>query len=207
MKRFFSTLFLMLSVCLFSTAQVHRNNSVFVRANYTTNVYTSVSGEFGHNFTPGVTADFGAKQFFNKDNGWFVEESAKFLFSDLPFINSVHGLNREKAVIPYDRLRELGAGIQAKVGYDFILNNKLSLAVGCGPDARYIFKYSPDCVVGKECNDHNLHSLNLRLSAGVDLNINKTTISLSFSPDIINRGRADKKYSTLQIGLGIGYYF
>lgn len=197
---------LLLLVNIVSFAQSSRENNYVIRLNYNTNIYNSVKRTIGHNYTPGVSLELGGKQFLVKDKGWFLEEAPFFQFNDLPFAKSVPTEKRDIAVLPFDRLRELGVGLYFVGGYDFIINDKLSLDVFAGPDFRYLVKYYPDCGV-KDCPDHRLHKANLRFKFGAGFNINNANINISFSPDILDRGLGVRRYRSIQVSLGIGYYF
>ncbi|MBO7561476.1 MAG: hypothetical protein J6T04_01150 [Bacteroidales bacterium] len=188
-------------------AQNERVNNAVVRLNYNVNIYNSLGNDIGHNFTPGVSFDFGAKQFLYKDKGWFLEEAPSFLFNDLPFAKRVSVEKREIAVMPYSRLRELGLGLYVVGGYDFKIHDKLSFDVFIGPDIRYLIRYYPqDCGV-KDCTDHRLHKANLRLRLGAGLNINNFNVNLNLNPDLLDRGLGVKRYRTIQLSIGLGYYF
>ena len=179
-------LFILCLSCYLSYAQADRTNNAVIRINYNTNIYNSYSSRIGHNYTPGFAIDLGAKQFLVKDKGWFLEEVPSFLFNDLPFAKSSR--EREKTVMPYSRLRELGAGASVVFGYDFLVGDNSSIAVFAGPDFR-------------------LHKGNLRVRFGAAYNYNKLNINLFISPDLLDRGLGIKRYRTVQVGLGIGYYF
>ncbi len=206
MKKFLIIIGLLIFIDALSLAQASRDNNYTVRLNYNTNVYNSVKSTIGHNYTPGFSFELGGKQFLVKGKGWFLEEAPFFQFNDLPFAKSVPSEKRDIAVLPYDRLRELGVGLYFVGGYDFIINEKMSLDVFAGPDFRYLIKYYPDCGVN-DCTDHKLHKANLRFKIGAGLNINNVNISLSMCPDLLDRGLKIKRYRSVQVALGIGYYF
>ena len=197
-------LFILCLSCYLSYAQADRTNNAVIRINYNTNIYNSYSSRIGHNYTPGFAIDLGAKQFLVKDKGWFLEEVPSFLFNDLPFAKSSR--EREKTVMPYSRLRELGAGASVVFGYDFLVGENSSIAVFAGPDFRYIFQYYPTGGY-KGDPDYRLHKGNLRVRFGAAYNYNKLNINLFISPDLLDRGLGIKRYRTVQVGLGIGYYF
>lgn len=205
MKKIFFILIALFS-CLYTYAQADRTNSVLVRINYNTNIYTSVKGKMKHNFTSGYAVDFGAKQFLKRGNGWFLEEEASVLCGFLPFVRNTPN---EKAFNSGSYEFEFGTGITTVFGYDFKISNNKSLSLYVGPDFRYIFVYDPEkgFLDSSPTDKHRLHRKNLRLRVGTSLNINKLNLNLFLSPDLLDRGLGVQRYRTLQVGLGVGYHF
>lgn len=212
MKRLFC-LIILCSCALLAYAQADRTNNFIIRANYNTNIFNTKNVSHGHvyNYKPGFSIDFGAKQFIVRKSGWFIEEVPNFFYNSLPYCDHLlaSGTNTTKplngSIVYY--LKEAGVGLLVVFGHDFILNNNISLSVFGGPDFRYTTSSFPkECKV-KKCPDHKLKKGNLGLRFGAGLNYKKLNINLSINPDLLDRGYDYNKYKSVQVSLGVGYYF
>ena len=105
----------------------------------------------------------------------------------------------------YSTFRELDFGANCLFGYDFNLNDKLTFEVFSGPNLRFMANTYKDRV--DNCFKKNTHKLNLRLRAGVGLNINNLNFNLAVVPDILDRGKGKIIYRNIAIAFGVGYYF
>ena len=183
-------------------AQVDRSNNWLARINYNQNFLTmGYSNDIERWSVGGASVDFGGKQFFNKDLGWFIEESAEFFLTDLPM---------SKRVSYGAWAREIGIGAVILSGYDFVIKDNMSLEVFGGVVYRRLL-YNKIKLAGTVIRNGEIQDNNLRLKIGAGLNYKKYNFSFSLSPDLLNREREDggwhAHYTTIQIGLGVGYYF
>lgn len=216
MKKLF--LFFILSIVSVPVfAQVDRSNNWLARVNYNQNFLTmGYTNDTKHWSIGGVSMDFGGKQFFKNDNGWFIEESAEFFFTDLPVSKKVSG--------PDKWCRELGVGAVLLSGFDFNLNNDMSLEVFGGVVYRRLLynkeKYgtvdNDGSAIKRIRKNIDIYDNNLRLIFGAGLNYNRYNFRFTLSHDLLNRtindwygGRSGYKqhYTTLQVGFGVGLYF
>lgn len=202
MKKVLVSVILVISICSVSLAQTDRGSIGLVRINGTANYYNSLKGGHGYsqNGTLGFSVELGAKQFLGH-NYLFLEETIGFVYSKLPSPKLVSG---GASYLMWDKCHETGAGASFILGYQIPIKNNLSIDVFAGPDFRYLFDY-------KAQRDYDvindIHKANLRLKAGANMNINRFSISLFASPDVLDRGKGTDRYRTVQVGVGIGYYF
>lgn len=204
MKKSFLILTLLLIIVEFSFAQTDRGYIGFIRINGTANYYNSIKGNQGYsqNGTLGFSVELGAKQFLEQSN-LFLEETMGFVYSKLPSSKPMHYTEKAGYLI-WDKGHETGAAASFVLGYQFPMKNNLSVDVFVGPDFRYLFDYKTQVnTSAAKC----LHKANLRLKTGVNMNINHLSISLFASPDLLDRGKGTDRYRTVQVGVGIGYYF
>lgn len=207
MKKLVAIISLVL-VSLSSLAQTNKNNMTFVRIGASSNFYSSVHDGVEHklknerNGTIGFFAEFGGRQTIGTGN-LFIEEAMGFVCSYLPFPEYYTPSFNERLVSSVVKVHEYGFNTSVKLGYNLILKEKLNLDFFVGPEARYLIKYKES----KEDSDIPLRKFNLRWKAGVGLNINNTNINLSASPDLLDRGKGIKRYRTILLALGVGYYF
>ena len=203
MKKFF-VFCLLLLFNVVSFAQTKAQNTDFVHLYYTNNKYTSISTFDPHDYRSGVSFDLGSRIFPKKDARWFFEWAVEFFFNDLPFAEQgIPGDYTQVISVGNKYLREIGPGTYTDFGYDFILNQKMSLSLYAGPGFRYVVRYYYD----NKVKGNLMHKANLKLRFGAGLNINNTNINLSIAPDMLDRGVGVKRYRSLQVSLGIGYYF
>ncbi|MBQ3383021.1 MAG: hypothetical protein IJG54_06800 [Bacteroidales bacterium] len=206
MKKVLISIILIIGLYSMSFAQTDRGSIGLVRLNGTANFYNSIKigDKYSQNGTLGFSLDFGAKQFLGQSN-LFLEETTGFVYSKMPSLMSMHFDPYPGWESPYVFLqkgREAGVSASLILGYQFPVKNNLSIDVFAGPEFRYLFKYK--CLYD---NRPNLHKANLRLKAGANLNINSLNISLFASPDLLDRGKGVGRYRTVQVGIGVGYYF
>lgn len=207
MKSLSFCLILIIGFCNTLFAQTNRSCPGIVRINGTMNFYNSVkmADDYSQNGTLGCSVDFGAKQFLGQSN-LFLEETIGFVYSELPFLERMLFDPYPGFKEPYvfwDKGHETGASASFFAGYQFPLKNNLSIDVFAGPDFRYLFNYKS----GVDSEKKYLHKTNLRLKAGANLNIKNLSISLFASPDLLDRGKDYKRYRTILVGIGMGYYF
>ena len=169
-------------------AQVDRSNNWLARINYNQNFLTmGYSDDTERWSVGGASVDFGGKQFFNKDLGWFIERVSYGAWA-----------------------REIGIGAVILSGYDFVIKDNMSLEVFGGVVYRRLL-YNKIKLAGTVIRNGEIQDNNLRLKIGAGLNYKKYNFSFSLSPDLLNREREDggwhAHYTTIQIGLGVGYYF
>ena len=217
MKKFITSIFL-LCICSISFAQTGNGSLGLVRINGTVNFYNSVhyynDNKNQRNGTAGFSTEIGAKQFLGKSL-FFLEETAGFVFSELPLPNYpfVVGVGGGDTYPLIDKGNELGFLCSTVIGYQIPIKNNLSIDVFAGPDFRYLFKYNAK--FGNLKQELPLYKANLRLKAGAGLNIQNWNVSLFVSPDLLDRGKGYYRYSgdgtfryrTIQVGFGITYYF
>lgn len=188
-------------------AQANKESCSFVRLNGTANFFSSDkyrASSYENNGTLGFSLDLGGKQFLGQSN-IFLEEIFSFAFSELPFPKYP---SWDGGYNPYplgDNLsgRETGIGTIFICGYRIPLKKEMSLDLFGGPNLKYSYKFSGGYHSFKEY----LNKVSLRLNAGVSLNINNFNVYLFASPDLLDRGIGTFKYKTVQVGLGVGYYF
>lgn len=179
-----------------------KSDSFFVRGNYTNNIYTSVSRFNPNNYKSGLVIDFGDKHSFTPLKGLFLEGAGEFLFTDLPSAEMGSPGGDPDAISFHSHIREVGTGVYTVLGYDFRLGKNVRLNAFTGPEFRFLFKYYHSSPAR-----NLLHKWNLRWKAGLGLNVKKLNVNLSVSPDVLDRGKGIRRYRTIQLVLGIGYYF
>ena len=157
----------------------------------------------------GGSLELGGKWFLCSTNGIFIEGSALLYYSNQPYATvSLLGADIEKVVIGTSAIKEPGFGCSAAFGYDFILNRNLSLEVFTGPILKSAFNLEPKDQMYKEY----VNKLSFRWKLGAGLNIKDFNFNVSFSEDVLNRGKrfessVKKRYRTYSVSIGVAYRF
>ena len=195
---------MILIVCLLNILSYAQSKTdrLFVRGNYTNSIYTSISRFDPQNYKSGLVIDIGDKHSFTHLKGLFLEGAGEFIFTDLPSAEMGSPGGDPEAISFHSHIREIGTGVYTVLGYDFRLRKHICLNIFTGPEFRYLFKYYHSSPAR-----NLLHNWNLRWKTGLGLNMNNLNISLSASPDLLDRGKGIKRYRTTQLSLGIGYLF
>lgn len=199
---------ILLLISLSSGAQPNKNNMTFVRIGASSNLYSSIHDGVGHklkserNGALGFFAELGGRQNIRNSN-LFFEEAIGFVYSQLPFPEKYTPTFNERLVHSVAKVNEYGFNTSVKLGYNFILKENLNLDLFIGPEARYLINYKEN----RENSDIPLHKFNLRWKAGIGLNVNNLNINFSANPDLLDRGKGIKRYRTVLLALGVGYYF
>ena len=204
-KLFFLMIFCLLGASVF--AQLVRSNNAFVRLNGTIDIYSSAhySGKEMHkNGTSGFSLEFGGKHFLCEK--WFFEHAVGFVLASLPIHEIYFGGKNDIVLTGGDYAREYGAKIHVVAGYNFSLRDNMSIDVFAGPDFRYLFKYSPSKDEGWSL-PNDLRKTNFKIRTGLGLNYNNMNVILTVNPDLLDRAKGIKRYRTVRLGLGVGYYF
>ena len=205
----FSTLF---TISLYAQSDRKLNNWV-AHANFTYNEL-SMDVEDYTKSKGGYSIDIGAKQFFIKNCGWFMEEAFEFFYSDLPRVSSYYFGRCEK-------LQEKGVGGIVLTGYDFRLSNKFSCEVFAGFNYRRITKYKELQKFGYKKEEvltpyHLLVKNDQKWKFGLGFNYKKLNVRCSYMPNkretrVKRKGHSEfnpaLKWTTTQWTFGVGYYF
>lgn len=168
----------------------------------------------------GFSVDVGAKQFFIKNCGWFMEEAFEFFHSDLPHAtNAYHYTNHKGSIWTWgcEKLQETGFGGIVLTGYDFRLSRSFSFEVFGGINYRRITKY-------KEIRWNSYHTEKYSHKAyflvkndqkwkfGMGFNYKKINIRCSFMPTkretrVERKHWPEPQWTTTQWTFGVGYHF
>lgn len=206
---------------IISTAQgwAQNKNRDYIQFDYEISFYNGYPKPGNHvakNGTSGFGLEFGQKRLLG-ENPCFLKYGITAFIGQMPvggeiavFGGSLSEKERRynEHIYPsgfYTTFKELDFGANCMFGYDFILNNKLTLELFGGPDVRYLVNTFKDEV--DNCFKKNTHKINLRLKAGVGLNYNNINFNLSVVPDILDRGKGNIIYRNIAVALGVGYYF
>ncbi|MBR4437705.1 MAG: hypothetical protein IKS79_01210 [Bacteroidales bacterium] len=213
----FSTLF---TISLYAQSDRKLNNWV-AHANFTYNELSmSAKAIKDIKSKGGYSIDFGAKQFFLKSYGWFMEESFEFFYSDLPHATYQYE-GRRGVVYGHSKLQEKGVGGIVLTGYDFRLSNIFSCEVFAGFNYRRITKYKELRLWGYKKEEvltpyHFLVKNDQKWKFGVGFNYKKLNVRCSYMPNkretrVKRKGHSNfdpaPKWTTTQWTLGVGYYF
>ena len=166
-----------------------------------------------HKSIGGLSVELGARQYFLKDCGWFLEETAEFYHLDYPV--GKKGIRFKDSYWAWGvrKVRETGIGVSLSSGYDFLLRDNIDLGLYGGVAYRRSLKQSECELDGTKRNFTDLSKNNLKIKFGAELKINRYNISLSVSPDVFNRvpggwiGGPRPKYKNIELALGVGYFF
>jgi hypothetical protein len=166
-----------------------------------------------HKSIGGLSVELGARQYFFKDCGWFLEEAAEFYHLDYPVGKKGIRFKDSYWAWGVKNVRETGIGVSLSSGYDFRLRDNIDLGLFGGVTYRRSLKISEKELDGRKRNFTNLSKNNLKIKFGAELKINRYNISLSVSPDVFNRvpgrwiGGPRPKYKNIELALGVGYFF
>lgn len=203
-KLLFLAVFVLFSTLSF--AQSDRESLSLIRVNGTYSAFASGKrATNSENGKLGYSIELGGKAFLSNSNGLFIEGTGQFFWTHLPFNTALVGGGNTGYIIGQDYLRECGFGIKGVFGYDFILNNYLSLEVFSGPIVNLTVNYGPSNNTWDY--KHYLNRFNYRWQAGVGLNFKQFGVNATFTDDLVNRGKHHHTYRTYMISLGIAYHF
>ena len=220
MKKILITLILILCG-IYTFAQSSRKfNNWVAHSSFTINKLSIDAEALGNkNSKGGFSVDVGAKQFFIKNCGWFMEESLEFFFSDLPHAtNSYHYKNHKGGIWTWgcEKLQETGVGGVVLTGYDFRLSKNVSCEVFAGFNYRRILNYK-EIKMNEKVSEksHILIKNDQKWKFGIGVNYRKVNIRCCFMPTkretrVIRNGWTAPpapKWTTTQWTFGIGYHF
>lgn len=208
MKRvIFIAVFLLLGVNLF--AQSDRGVLLSMKVNGEQNYLTHScktdrcgirDGKYGFSVEPGF------KFFPIKNTGIFIDGSAMFFYTHLPYLTLSWVPTVYWTVLGHTSIKEMGLGCSALFGYDFILNKYLSIEVFTGPILRYSTKQGPKWDTAYD----NIKKEAFKWKVGAGVNFKHFNLNFSISKDMIDRGIKGSdnkihKYKTYSISVGLAY--
>ena len=119
------------------------------------------------------------------------------------------GTNGKNLCLVAHHFQESGWGASVSMGYDFFINDKLSLDLMTGPIFRYTTHFHPEYYAGGDMRmGRGFHKMNFiwRLSAG--LNVNRFCFSLGYNQSFLNRSKFKEiRYVSGAIVVGVTYRF
>lgn len=220
MKNFLVFILSILFSITLSAQSDRKFNNWVIHANFTFNKLSMDANVYDYKKSKGgLSIDVGAKQFFIKNCGWFMEEAFEFFHSDLPHATKeYHYTNNKGGIWVYgcDKLQETGFGGIISTGYDFRLSKNCSFEVLGGFNYRRITKY-------KE-RDHNEKPFfnyyarnDQKWKFGIGFNYKKLNVRCSFMPTkrenrLKRKDRAIPpsrvpQWTTTQWTFGVGIHF
>lgn len=224
MKNFLVFILSILFSITLSAQSDRKFNNWVIHANFTFNKLSMDANVYDYKKSKGgLSIDVGAKQFFIKNCGWFMEEAFEFFHSDLPHATMQYNYTNHKASIwtwGCEILQETGVGGIVLTGYDFRLNNSLSFEVFGGFNYRRITKYKetrwhPDRTKKISAKYHVLAKNDQKWKFGMGFNYKKINIRCSIMPT--KRETRVKRngwqappapqWTTTQWTFGVGYHF